>query len=176
MGVRAVALVALLCMLLAAAAAGKELRKMAAMTLASPAFADGGTIPAKYTCDGADISPPLQIGAVPDRASSLALIVDDPDAPVGTWVHWVVWGIPAQTREIGENSLQAVAQQGRNDWKRNSYGGPCPPSGTHRTVRFRSLAEQVDVEIGQPSGVWPLTPRRTGQNGGPGGRPPRPPP
>ena len=141
------ALVALLCMLLPAAAAGKELRKMAAMTLTSPAFTDGATIPSKYTCDGADISPPLDIGNVPDGAKSLALIVDDPDAPVGTWVHWVLWDIPAQTREILENSIPAGTQQGRNDWKRNGYGGPCPPSGTHRYF-FKLYALDMPLALG----------------------------
>jgi len=110
----------------------KEARKMADLSITSPAFAGKSTIPARYTCDGEDVSPPLQIDAVPDRAKSLALIVDDPDAPVGTWVHWVVWNIPPQTREIRENALPAGAVQGVNDWKRNRYGGPCPPSGVHR--------------------------------------------
>lgn len=146
MGVRT-AVVALLCMLFAAVAAGKEPRKMTAMTLTSPAFAEGGAIPARHTCDGADTSPPLVIANVPAGANSLALIVDDPDAPVGTWVHWVVWGIPPHTREIAENRLPAGAQQGRNDWKRNSYGGPCPPSGTHRYF-FKLYALDTSLALG----------------------------
>jgi len=105
---------------------------MADLTITSPAFAHKDEIPARYTCDGEDINPALRIDAVPDRAKALALIVDDPDAPAGTWVHWVVWNIPPQTREMRENGLPAEAVQGLNDWKRNRYGGPCPPSGTHR--------------------------------------------
>lgn len=147
MGVRT-AVVALLCLLLPAAA-GKEPRKMT-MTLTSPAFADGAAIPSKYTCDGADSSPPLAIAGIPAGTRSLALIVDDPDAPVGTWVHWVVWGIPPETREIAENRLPAGAHQGRNDWKRNSYGGPCPPSGTHRYF-FKLYALDIPLAIGADS-------------------------
>lgn len=141
------ALAALFCLLLTAGAAGKEPRKMTAMTLTSPAFTDGATIPATYTCDGADASPPLAIGNVPAGAKSLALIVDDPDAPVGTWVHWVVWNISPQTREIAESRPPAGAQQGRNDWKRNSYGGPCPPSGTHRYF-FKLYALDTSLSLG----------------------------
>ncbi|RII30394.1 MAG: YbhB/YbcL family Raf kinase inhibitor-like protein [Geobacter sp.] len=105
---------------------------MEKLNITSPAFAAGGAIPARYTCDGEGISPQLAIGTIPSGTKSLALIMDDPDAPMGTWVHWVVWNLPAQTREIQENSLPAGASQGKNSWSRNSYGGPCPPSGTHR--------------------------------------------
>jgi len=111
---------------------GKEVRKMEKLTITSPAFAEGAAMAAIYTCDGDDVSPPLAIGTVPAQTRSLALIMDDPDAPGGMWVHWVMWNIPPQTREIHENKLPAGVKQGRNDWKRNSYGGPCPPSGTHR--------------------------------------------
>lgn len=104
---------------------------MSELQISSPAFDHGGAIPARFTCDGQDISPKLVFGAVPAGTRSLALIVDDPDAPVGTWVHWMVWNIPPQTRESGENSVPAGAVQGLNDWKRYRYGGPCPPSGTH---------------------------------------------
>lgn len=105
---------------------------MEKLTVTSAAFVEGAAIASKYTCDGEDASPPLDIGAKPDCTRSLALIMDDPDAPGGIWVHWVVWNIPAQTGEIPENGMPAGASQGRNDWKRNCYGGPCPPSGTHR--------------------------------------------
>jgi Raf kinase inhibitor-like YbhB/YbcL family protein len=111
---------------------GKEVRKMERLTVTSAAFSEGTAIATKYTCDGDDVNPPLAIGVTPAGARSLALIMDDPDAPVGTWVHWVAWNIPAQTREIPENGMPAGAQQGLNSWKRNDYGGPCPPSGTHR--------------------------------------------
>jgi Raf kinase inhibitor-like YbhB/YbcL family protein len=113
-------------------AARTEVFRMEALTISSPAFNNDQAIPARYTCDGDNVSPPLVIGNTPPKARMLALIMDDPDAPVGTWVHWVVWNIPVQTLEIPENGLPPGAVMGRNDWKRSSYGGPCPPSGTHR--------------------------------------------
>ena len=105
---------------------------MKGLQLVSPAFKHNELIPKKYTCDGKDINPPLLIENIPSGAKSLALIVDDPDAPVGTWVHWVVWNINPDTREIKEDSVPKGAQQGVNDFRKNDYGGPCPPSGTHR--------------------------------------------
>ena len=106
---------------------------MPGLQLASPEFAMNGRIPAKYTCDGSDVvNPPLVISNVPQAAHSLVLIMDDPDAPVGTWVHWVVWNIPALNGVIAENHVPVNGVQGRNSWQRNSYGGPCPPSGRHR--------------------------------------------
>lgn len=134
-------------LLLPAAAMGKEARKMTTMTLTSPVFAGGGGIPARHTCDGADISPPLAIANVPDGTKSLALILDDPDAPVGTWVHWVVWNIPATTRELAEGSLPAGALEGKNSWQRNRYGGPCPPSGVHRYF-FKLYALDASLTLG----------------------------
>jgi len=109
----------------------------AGMDLKSQAFRPGGMIPAKSTCDGQDISPPLTWPDPPAGTKSVALIVDDPDAPVGTWVHWVIWNIPPTARSLDENvpktaSLPNGARQGTNDFKRIGYGGPCPPSGTHR--------------------------------------------
>jgi Raf kinase inhibitor-like YbhB/YbcL family protein len=109
----------------------------AAMEVRSQTFKPGGMIPAKYTCDGADISPPLTWLDPPTGTKSFALIMDDPDAPVGTWVHWVIWNVPATARGLEENipktaSLPSGARQGTNDFKRTGYGGPCPPSGTHR--------------------------------------------
>ncbi len=109
-----------------------EAGAMSTLTIASPAFKHNGSIPEKYTCNGADVNPPLVIEGVPPGAKSLALIVDDPDAPRGTWVHWVVWGMDPKTREIRENSVPAGAKQGMNDFRKRNYGGPCPPSGTHR--------------------------------------------
>ncbi len=107
------------------------------MELKSAAFQPGAVIPAKYTCDGEDISPPLNWSDPPAGTKSLALISDDPDAPVGTWVHWVIWNIPANARALEENlpkapSLANGAKQGTTDFRRIGYGGPCPPSGTHR--------------------------------------------
>ena len=108
-----------------------------AITIASTAFAEGGIIPQQYTCDGSDISPPLSWSGVPEGTKSLALISDDPDAPAGTWVHWVLFNIPPETNELPENvppdqTLAGGARHGVNDFGRLGYGGPCPPSGTHR--------------------------------------------
>jgi Raf kinase inhibitor-like YbhB/YbcL family protein len=128
-------------------AAGKEVKRMETLKITSPAFAAGGAIPAKYTCDGADVSPALAIAAVPPGTASLVLIMDDPDAPMGTWVHWVVWNIPAQTREIPENGLPSGAVQGKTSWSRNKYGGPCPPSGTHRYF-FKFFALDTQLKLG----------------------------
>ncbi|HAN65658.1 MAG TPA: YbhB/YbcL family Raf kinase inhibitor-like protein [Chitinophagaceae bacterium] len=97
--------------------------------VSSPAFADQGMIPVVYTCEGRDISPPLDFKHIPNEAVTLALIMDDPDAPGKTWVHWVLWNIPV-THHIKENEVHG--EQGMNDFGRKSYGGPCPPSGTHR--------------------------------------------
>ena len=137
-------------------ALGKEVHKMEKLTVTSAAFAEGAAIGARYTCDGEDVSPPLVIGATPAGTRSLALIMDDPDAPGGIWVHWVAWNIPPQTREIPESGMPAGARQGHNDWKRNGYGGPCPPSGTHRylfrlyaldtTLTLASSATKADLE------------------------------
>lgn len=101
------------------------------MKLSSSAFEDNGAIPSEYTCDGADVSPPLYFSSVPENAKSLVLIMDDPDAPMGTWVHWLVWNIPANKTGFfkGEN---ITYKQGKNDFGNFNYGGPCPPSGTHR--------------------------------------------
>jgi Raf kinase inhibitor-like YbhB/YbcL family protein len=139
-------IIALLVALAAASAAQKGVFRMETVTISSPAFTHGEAIPARYTCDGADVSPPLTIGTTPPEARSLALIMDDPDAPMGTWVHWVVWNIPAHTREIPEDGLPLGASQGRNDWRRSGYGGPCPPSGTHRYF-FRLYALDTPLQL-----------------------------
>ncbi len=105
--------------------------------LTSTAFKEGEMIPKKYTCDGPDISPPLEWHEVPAGAKSLALIVEDPDAPMGIWVHWVIFNIPPGTSGLPEHvstdkTLADGAIQGRNDFRKIGYGGPCPPGGTHR--------------------------------------------
>jgi len=117
----------------------------------SSAFADGGSIPSKYTCDGADVSPPLKWNSVPDTTKSIALIADDPDAPRGTWVHWVVYDLPASLRELpekvpAEKILGNGGRQGMTDFKKIGYGGPCPPSGTHRYY-FKIYALDRMLEI-----------------------------
>jgi Raf kinase inhibitor-like YbhB/YbcL family protein len=124
-----------------------EAGTMSTLTIASPAFKHNGSIPEKYTCDGADLNPPLVIEGAPPGAKSLALIVDDPDAPRGTWVHWVVWGMDPKTKEIKEESVPAGAKQGMNDFRKRNYGGPCPPSGTHRYF-FKLYALDIAPELG----------------------------
>jgi hypothetical protein len=99
------------------------------LKVSSPAFGYNEMIPVKYTCDGINVSPPLDIENIPNDANCLALVVDDPDAPSGTWLHWLVWNIPV-THHIKENEIHGV--QGLNDFRQHRYDGPCPPSGTHR--------------------------------------------
>jgi len=99
------------------------------LIIISPAFENKKPIPRKYTCDGDDVNPTLNISGVPEATKSLVLIVDDPDAPMGTWDHWIVWNIPP-TNKIEENTVPGV--EGLNDSRKHSYSGPCPPSGTHR--------------------------------------------
>jgi Raf kinase inhibitor-like YbhB/YbcL family protein len=123
---------------------------MEGLRVSSPAFEDNGRIPEKYTCDGKDINPPLLIENVPASAGSLALIVDDPDAPKGTWVHWVLWNISPDTREIKENSVPERVEQGLNDFKKHDYGGPCPPDGTHRYF-FKLYALDAALELASKS-------------------------
>lgn len=112
----------------------------------SAAFQNGSSIPEKYTCEGDDINPPLDIKEIPDAVKSLALIVDDPDAPRGTWLHWLVWNIPI-THHIKENEVPGV--EGINDFGKYSFGGPCPPSGTHRYFfRVYGLDGLVNIKQG----------------------------
>lgn len=101
------------------------------MEIISSVFKNGEAIPKKYTCDGMDLSPPLKFKNVSEDTKSLALIVDDPDAPIGTWVHWVVWNMEASINGISEGE-QIKAEKGKNDFGKLNYGGPCPPRGTHR--------------------------------------------
>jgi hypothetical protein len=114
------------------------------MRLTSPEFKHNGLIPVKFTCQGDDINPPLAIEGAPPEAKTLALIVDDPDAPMGTWVHWVVFDIPPVDR-IDAGSIPG--RQGMNNFGRTRYGGPCPPFGTHRYF-FKLYA--LDVKLGLP--------------------------
>lgn len=119
------------------------------MKLTSSAFKPNEKIPAKYTCDGANINPPLTFSDVPVAAKSLALIVDDPDAPSGTWLHWTVWNISPETKEIAENSVPVGAAQGRTDFGRPGYGGPCPPSGVHHYYfKLYALATTLNLSSG----------------------------
>ena len=122
--------------------------------LTSSAFSEGAPIPEKYTCDGRDISPPLKWSAVPQGTRSFALICDDPDAPVGTWVHWVLYGLPGSVGELPEGlppaeTLPNGAKQGLNDFKRIGYGGPCPPGKSPHRYFFKLYA--LDTELNLPA-------------------------
>jgi hypothetical protein len=116
---------------------------MKELTVSSPAFENNKLIPAKYTCDGDNVNPPLTIEGVPDGTKSLVLIVDDPDAPMGTWDHWIVWNIPP-TSKIEENTVPGT--EGVNDSRKHSYGGPCPPWGTHRYF-FKVYALDTKLDL-----------------------------
>ena len=118
----------------------------------SEAFQEGGTIPRAHTCDGADESPPLAWAGVPEECKSLALIADDPDAPMGTWVHWVLYNLPADTRNLPEGvsmkrTLENGASQGKTDFGRIGYGGPCPPSGKPHRYDFKVYALDVKLNL-----------------------------
>lgn len=116
------------------------------LIISSEAFAHNSEMPRRYTCEGVNVNPPIQIGGIPEKTQGLTLIVDDPDAPRGTWVHWVVWNIPP-THRINEDEVPGV--QGINDFGVNLYGGPCPPSGTHH-YHFRVYA--LDTLLDLPEG------------------------
>ena len=127
-----------------------------AFTLTSAAFRDGAGIPVKYTCDGVDVSPPLSWSSAPTGTRGFALIVDDPDAPAGSWVHWVLYNLPATVFELPENIAKVEsldldgARQGRNDFRRPGYGGPCPPPGPAHRYFFKlyALAAPLTLKSG----------------------------
>ncbi|HEY9856216.1 MAG TPA: YbhB/YbcL family Raf kinase inhibitor-like protein [Stenomitos sp.] len=149
--------VLLLTLLLAACSGGGDRRPSPAasvprLALQSPAFSAGGAIPAAYTCDGPNVSPPLRWSGVPEGAKSLALLVEDPDAPGKTWSHWVLYNLPPTQTGLAEDvptqeALPNDAQQGHNDFGKVGYGGPCPPSGTHHYV-FKLYALDAPLSIG----------------------------
>ena len=114
------------------------------MLVKSPEFENNKLIPTKYTCDGADVNPLLTIEGVPDETKSLALVVDDPDAPMGTFDHWIVWNIPPDTREIEENTIPGT--EGISSYRKHAYGGPCPPYGTHRYF-FKVYALDIELDL-----------------------------
>ena len=126
------------------------------MKIESTSFENNKIIPSVYTCDGENINPPLKISEVPEETKSLVLIVDDPDAPMGTWVHWTVWNIDPDVREIQERSCPKEAVEGMTDFGKPGYGGPCPPSGTHRyffkvyaldtVLNLEPSAKVIDIE------------------------------
>ena len=130
------------------------------LTLTSTAFDAGNSIPARHTCDGDDVSPPLAWEGVPHAAKSLALIVDDPDAPdpaapQRTWVHWVLYNIPASVpglpQGVAPGNLPTGARAGINDWKHTGYGGPCPPTGRHRYLHKLYALDAVLPDLGNPT-------------------------
>ena len=117
---------------------------MKELTVKSPAFENNKLIPSKYTCDGEEVSPPLTVEGIPEKTKSLALIMEDPDAPAGLFIHWLVWNIPP-SNEIQENSVPGT--EGLNTNKKNSYHGPCPPGGTHRYY-FKVYALDTLLKLG----------------------------
>ncbi len=126
------------------------------MKIKSTAFPEGGMIPKIHTCDSKDISPPLQWSDVPDATASFALICDDPDAPAGTWVHWVIYNIPKDARELKQDvpkreTLKDGTIQGKNDFGRIGYGGPCPPHGRPHRYFFKLYA--LDIQLHAPAGI-----------------------
>jgi Raf kinase inhibitor-like YbhB/YbcL family protein len=128
--------------------ANQPILTQSVMQITSASFENNKAIPSRYTCDGTDINPPLAFSKVPAEAKSLALIVDDPDAPVGDWVHWTLWNIDPKTTEIAENTVPVGAIQGTTDSGKPGWGGPCPPSGTHR-YQFKIYA--LDTVISLPT-------------------------
>ena len=123
---------------------------------ATAAFSAGGAIPKKFTCDGPDVSPKLAWNEPPAGTQSLAVIMDDPDAPRGTWVHWVLYDLPGDTRELSENILKQEqlaggARQGRNDFGKTGYGGPCPPPGKPHRYLFKLYA--LDAKLNLKAGA-----------------------
>jgi Raf kinase inhibitor-like YbhB/YbcL family protein len=131
------------------------------MFITSPAFEHNSTIPSKYTCDGDNMSPPLAFGDIPADTQSLVLIVDDPDAPVGLWVHWLVWNISPDTAAIEESSVPEGAVQGTNSGEVARYEGPCPPDGEHRYF-FKLYALDTELNLPTEAGKEELEERMVG--------------
>lgn len=122
------------------------------LAITTTAFSRGGAIPQSYTCDGADASPDLSWSGVPNRVQSFALIADDPDAPVGTWTHWLIWNISAQSTGLPrgmpkDETLIDGSRQGRNDFRRIGYGGPCPPPGKPHRYFFKVYALDTKLDL-----------------------------
>lgn len=121
------------------------------MRITSPAFSNGNQIPPQYTCDGIDINPEIIIEEVPEKAKSLALIMDDPDAPSGNFVHWLMWNIPPQTKVIKEHTPAPGAVEGTTSFGKSSWGGPCPPNGPHRYY-FHLYALDITINLDTSAG------------------------
>lgn len=156
LGLHAVVSSVLAFLLSALLATGVLENPMAELQLKSSAFSNGGPIPSKFTCDGSDFSPALSWNEPPADTKAFALIMDDPDAPAGTWVHWVLYDLPASVRELQEGvpkakGLESGARQGSNDFRRIGYGGPCPPRGAVHRYSFRLYALDRRTEL--PAGA-----------------------
>jgi Raf kinase inhibitor-like YbhB/YbcL family protein len=155
---KSVALAIILLVLIATGSLWSQGGRAMSFTIKSTAFSEGGTIPKQYTCDAADTSPALTWADAPQGTQSFALIADDPDAPVGTWTHWIIWNIPpGQALPEGvakTDSLSDGSRQGRNDFKRIGYGGPCPPPGKPHRYFFRlyALSTNLDLKPGATRG------------------------
>lgn len=120
------------------------------IVVSSPVVADGGTLPQRFTCDGENVSPPLRLSGVPSGTAQLALVVEDPDAPGHTFVHWVIWGIDPGRPTLGEGQVPPGAVQGHNDFDKEGYGGPCPPHGQdHRyVITAYAVSRRLDLPAG----------------------------
>jgi Raf kinase inhibitor-like YbhB/YbcL family protein len=155
MGLKLILLLFSLAVVSGCIAGEKEVKTMEKITVSTEAFKEGGDIPAEYTCDGRDVSPSLSWKGIPENVKSIALIMDDPDAPVGTFVHWVLFNIPAGTPKLPKGiprnqTLGDGSSQGMTDFGRVGYGGPCPPRGTHRYY-FKVYA--LDTMLDLPPGA-----------------------
>jgi Raf kinase inhibitor-like YbhB/YbcL family protein len=136
-----------------------EAIKMADLTVKSDDFEQGKAIPKKYTCDGDDISPQLSWSKPPEGTKELVLIVDDPDAPMGAWVHWVVWGIPPDSTNLPEavpntDSIAVGLKQGKNGFGKIGYGGPCPPHGSDHRYFFKLYAVDAGLDLKAKATKW----------------------
>lgn len=125
----------------------EKLVEVAQMKIQSPAFEHGQAIPRKYACDGEDVSPPLVFTDVPKGTKSLAIVVDDPDAPMGVFDHWIAWNIPPDTRELSEGAR--IERQGKNDFGEQRYRGPCPPRGAAHRYRFKVYALDAMLDLAE---------------------------
>lgn len=123
------------------------------ITVSSPAFVDGGTIPRRYTCDGEDVSPPLEVSGVPADAAELAVLVEDLDAPRGAFVHWLMWGVDPHETALGVGEVPKGAAQGRNGFGKRGYGGPCPPKGKPHRYVFSVFAADRELSLSQGASV-----------------------
>ncbi len=135
--------------ILLSAAVARSTAAESTISVSSTAFRSGENIPPQFTCKGANMSPPLEFHGIPAAAKRLALVVDDPDAPTGLFTHWLVWNIAPSAAQIAQKAVPPGAVQGTNDFGKSGYGGPCPPSGTHRYfLRVLALDRMLDLKRG----------------------------